>query len=480
MSSEITPPQSKSKKSTASKKMPKKVKIKVELTILQGKGLVAKDRNMLGRNTSSDPYVEVWADNEMVGKSSTVCKTLNPVWEKENTFTLRLEGDAPKVALKIFDEDFMSDPDAMGTVIITIPTKSGDTTDWYEVPKKSAKNATGQIQVRLQTTRLKPKKDAPKKKNAGASKGKKKQDSPKTETENTLDIVDTSAFKKKKVVMPLPPLVVHSTELITPDCDVTKHRIAELEEEVDDLEAALFNKTPYAKPVDTRNSIFSTVEFLQQEVKVLTTEKREMLNTIQETTNAILGRKMSVKLTIIQGEGLVAKDTNMLGRKTSSDPYVEVWVKFKEVGKTATQNKTLDPMWNERFDMELKRDNPKVVLKIWDEDFMAEPDSMGIITLEIPTEIGADTTQWYDVPEGSAKNASGRLQVRLEIALFDCPKTRIEQLEKNVEGMHVELSNATVAAPKEGQNGLAPTMEFLQQNYKSLLKEKMTLQQSGY
>jgi Ca2+-dependent lipid-binding protein len=424
--------------------------------------------------------VEVWADNEMVGKSSTVKKTLDPIWEKENTFTLRLEGDAPKVALKIWDEDCLSDPDAMGTVIITIPTKAGDTTDWYVVPKKSAKNASGQIQVRLQTTRLKQKKDTPKKKNSGASKGKNKQegapDSPKTETEY---MVDTSAFKKKKAVMPLPPLVVHSTELITPDCDVTKHRIAELEDMVDDLQAALFNKTPYATPQDTRNSMFSTVEFLQQEVKALTTERREMLNSIQETTNAILGRKMSVKLTIIQGEGLVAKDKNILGQKTSSDPYVEVWVKFKEIGKTATQNKTLDPIWNERFDMELKRDNPKVVLKIWDEDFMAEPDPMGIITLEIPTEIGADTTQWYDVPEGSAKNASGRLQVRLELDLFDDPKTHIEQLEKNVEGLHAELSKAIVTAPGEGQNSLAPTVEFLQQNHKVLLKEKMNLAQAG-
>jgi Ca2+-dependent lipid-binding protein len=270
----------------------------------------------------------------------------------------------------------------------------------------------------------------------------------------------------------LPPLVVHSTELITPECDVIKHRITELEEEVDGLPALLFNMKPFATPEDTRNTMFSTVEFLQEEVKALTTEKRETLNSIQETTNAILGRKMSVKLTVIQGEGLVAKDTNMLGKKTASDPYIEVWVKFKKVGNTATQEKTLDPIWNERFDMDLKRDNPEVVLKIWDADFMSEPDSMGIITLNIPTEIGADTTQWYDVPEGSAKNASGRLQVRLEIALFDDPKTRIEQLEKNVEGMHAELCKATVAAPKKGQNGLAPTMEFLQQNYKDLLKER--------
>jgi hypothetical protein len=145
---------------------PQQIIIKLKLTILQGTGLVAKDRNLLGRKTTSDPYVEVWANNEMIAKTCTIWKTLDPTWNE--TFTLKLSGDAPKIALKIWDEDRMSEPDAMGTVTIEIPTKRGDTTEWYDVPKNSAKHASGQLQVRLETVRHKKKQDTPK------SKGKNK------------------------------------------------------------------------------------------------------------------------------------------------------------------------------------------------------------------------------------------------------------------------------------------------------------------
>lgn len=131
------------------------------------------------------------------------------------------------------------------------------------------------------------------------------------------------------------------------------------------------------------------------------------------------GTNLSVKLTILQGEGLVAKDRNVFGKKTSSDPYVEVWaLNAQKIGKTKTQTKTLNPHYNESFALQLQQvTNPFVTLKIWDEDKLSAPDAMGTVTVPIPTENNSDTTLWYTVPANSAKNASGRLQVRLEVSV---------------------------------------------------------------
>jgi hypothetical protein len=62
--------------------------------------------------------------------------------------------------------------------------------------------------------------------------------------------------------------------------------------------------------------------------------------------------------------------------------------------------------------------------------------------------------------------------VRLEIVLVSDPKLLIEQLESTVEGIQAEISKMLVPAPQEGQNSLAPIMEFLQQQSKDLLKER--------
>jgi hypothetical protein len=59
----------------------------------------------------------------------------------------------PFCLLKIFDEDMLSEPDAMGSVRIPIPTtnKQLDSTQWYSIPADSAKNASGKVQVRIET-----------------------------------------------------------------------------------------------------------------------------------------------------------------------------------------------------------------------------------------------------------------------------------------------------------------------------------------
>ena len=158
-------------------------KIHVEMYILAGDDLVAKDRNLLGRKTTSDPYVEVYLlnnpkpifqngqsiTNYKIGKTSTVYKSLNPQWPSPNNRFVFEIVHPWRVTLKIYDEDLLSDPDLMGIVTIPIPGPSSgnaassallapnDTTNWYNIPKDSAKNAKGKLQVRFVTRLIPPK-----------------------------------------------------------------------------------------------------------------------------------------------------------------------------------------------------------------------------------------------------------------------------------------------------------------------------------
>ena len=52
-----------------------------------------------------------------------------------------------------------------------------------------------------------------------------------------------------------------------------------------------------------------------------------------------------LKLSILQGRALAAKDRNALGQKTTSDPYVEIWAYNTRVGTTSVKKKTLNPDW---------------------------------------------------------------------------------------------------------------------------------------
>jgi Ca2+-dependent lipid-binding protein len=135
--------------------------------------------------------------------------------------------------------------------------------------------------------------------------------------------------------------------------------------------------------------------------------------------------KCTIRVTLIQGSGLVAKDRNLLGRRTTSDPYVECISTFEKqrkrfaskMGKTVTLYKTLDPKFNHTFpDYDFAYcQSPMIQLRIFDEDKMSDPDAMGTVQIPISTFQDSDTTQWYDVPKDSAKNATGKLQVRLHV-----------------------------------------------------------------
>jgi hypothetical protein len=158
----------------------------VEMTIIQGRNLIGKDRRLLGGKTS-DPYVVASLGMDVrLGQTKTCFKTLNPQWDATfhfsvpnkrhaqvptnlSTFVRHKAGDhddaaaannstieaCSMVLLKIYDQDEITDDDMMGTLIIPIPVapRSGcQSTLWYDVDNLFVHNATGQVQVALTVT----------------------------------------------------------------------------------------------------------------------------------------------------------------------------------------------------------------------------------------------------------------------------------------------------------------------------------------
>lgn len=133
--------------------------LEIHVQIIAGRDLVAKDKNIFGRKTSSDPYVRVYHGSDHIGKTNIIYKTLNPVWENQ-VFNLHVQPEAIElsqfVECHIFDHDHLSEDDPMGTVYIPLPTQQHNVkvTKWYKVEtgqgQDYCKNPTGDLYVTVE------------------------------------------------------------------------------------------------------------------------------------------------------------------------------------------------------------------------------------------------------------------------------------------------------------------------------------------
>lgn len=146
--------------------------LRATITLYQARGLLAKDRNMFGKRTSSDPYVKVFFKDVLVGKSSVKKKTLQPQWnctvkymlgcdegEKIRHAAPTASGLGPKFHLVVLDHDKLSSDDTLGQVFIPI-TINGMEPTWITLQTGIqgdtyyCKKAKGEIQVSIDITTL--------------------------------------------------------------------------------------------------------------------------------------------------------------------------------------------------------------------------------------------------------------------------------------------------------------------------------------
>jgi stress response protein SCP2 len=149
----------------ASMNRPELAGLTITVEILQGRDLVAKDRNVMGMRSTSDPYVKLHIGGKLIGKTRVIPKTLKPVWNSHFQYLIGADSAArviqPKHAkvpqlvatLTIWDHDKVGNDDIMGTVLITLDPLLGGTTQWYPVGKGTGdtvcRNAKGEVQVKI-------------------------------------------------------------------------------------------------------------------------------------------------------------------------------------------------------------------------------------------------------------------------------------------------------------------------------------------
>jgi tellurium resistance protein TerZ len=212
------------------------------------------------------------------------------------------------------------------------------------------------------------------------------------------------------------------------------------------------------------------------------------------STNGLEGVELS--FIVIKGEGLAAKDRNLMGQRTTSDPYVIVSLQTTlpavgrskpkttvvELGKTKTVEKTLSPVWNQAFTTKVPvlalsdpKAPPTLIFTIYDYDANTDDDLMGIVKVPIPMDPpkSSVTTEWYKVPESSASNAKGKIQVKLQTTIQR--STALQRgnafvLETNhlmvglawdvVKGKAVDLDAACVAVDDKGQISMTDSVYY--------------------
>ena len=136
--------------------------------------------------------------------------------------------------------------------------------------------------------------------------------------------------------------------------------------------------------------------------------------------------KVDVTLTILKAKDLVAKDRAMLGlgKKTSSDPYIEVWLDSPHMkrcmGKTLTKYQTLEPEYKQTFQINIRgNEGGSILLKVFDEDKGSAPDAMGFVEIRIPVHKEIDEKKWLDIPAESARNASGKILIKMKTKVHE-------------------------------------------------------------
>ncbi|CAJ1966126.1 unnamed protein product [Cylindrotheca closterium] len=200
---------------------------------------------------------------------------------------------------------------------------------------------------------------------------------------------------------------------------------------------------------------------------------------------------LEVRVHILKGRNLVAKDHNIFGKPTTSDPYVRVLHNNHYVGETAIVWKTLNPTWKEeRFILPVVH---KTLIRcnelesvLMDRDKFSKDDNMGTVMVPIPQNLNMKVCQWYKVGTGQpgspnyCPDPTGELQVEVEVRQLLSKRFKRQLHRKSSDSFSLSSSssgrNLFVASPKKQRKQQPPRNNIPMELAKSIKRLDITLE----
>ena len=432
----------------AAPKFPALAPNELRLGLSQGRELAVKDKNLLSKGGTSDPYCKF----SLVGTNVTFCstvqqKSVDPVWREIFTQPLPDLEPLPKLRVECFDRDAMSKDDSMGSFEVDLAELRSQAVSkkwyaldegeielvlqWYHDPALAydpfeaveSTKAPNELCVAVSQGRNLVIKDS----NIFSSGGT-------SDPRCILNVVGGSSVKLshtterlKKTLNPRwrevwrMPLTANGGETL--HCRV---------EDVDEISAADFMGAiqgidlSQLKP----NTITRSWHSLQTEDPLSKKKcKGEVHGDVElivlwrynesldwdpfERETSSEGPVNELRVAAFRGRKLAIRDKNLFSAGGSSDPKLTFALstsgKASHAFKTKAQKATLDPTWKEQFCFPL---NPEdcggscsLQVKCEDADTISSNDAMGSISIDLwpPREHGRCEQKWYTLEgEGAA------------------------------------------------------------------------------
>mmetsp|Transcript_19936 Transcript_19936/g.41187 ORF Transcript_19936/g.41187 Transcript_19936/m.41187 type:complete len:1004 (-) Transcript_19936:240-3251(-) len=394
----------------------------VFITVHKATNLLAKDRNVFGKRTSSDPYVKVFYKGEAIGKTPTKKKTLNPSWEHilqhslgdyEEKTILAAKTPAclkrpnhPSLLLVVFDHDIASKDDVLGQITIPISYK-GVEKQWLTLQKGEPKtkyfcpNTQGKVLISIQIASTK-----------------------------------------------LPPVPTEGRSSSNPFAAAA--RSSENESDDESIELGFKKKRQKVKSSNPFTNAKSDEDSVDGSV-----DGGHGSGSGGNNKEGPLSAEIDVAITLHKATNLLAKDRNMMGKHTTSDPYVKVFYNGDSIGKTFFKKKTLAPVWNQTLEHVIDEDeaglirngqdaysltrpnHPSFLLVLYDHDNGSADDILGQVT--IPIAYKGSEREWCKLETGEPKSkyyckkTSGEIQVSIKITSDPLSHTvRVHDAKKKI------------------------------------------------
>ena len=124
-----------------------------------------------------------------------------------------------------------------------------------------------------------------------------------------------------------------------------------------------------------------------------------------------------LQVTVLRARSLPAADRSLTG--ASSDPYVTLQF-GKQVRQTNVQKKTLQPHWDETFEVLIDKSErrEKLGVKCFDFDLIGQDDLLGQLQISLePLVPDQENTQWYPFKDARGLDGMGQVQLRFKLVL---------------------------------------------------------------